>query len=186
MAESNNQQKRHSQAQEAFGYPPLTERARNLAILIANILDSVGFRYGSAVGLMTHSDDSITVAVSGHPNTMRNAIGHIESRLIELKNSGEITDYRFGPEMPDPTRTPLEPTEFPDGTIRASPICVEPRLGEAARGHRSPPDGMAVLWRQAGARGRENPYPDSRDARFMFPCNSCADNSSAIMVGQAS
>lgn len=172
--------------QEEFGYPLLTERAKNFALLMAKTLDLAGFRYGSAVGVMTHLDGSITVAVSGHPNAMRNAIGHLEPRLRELQDSGEISGYRFGPEMPDPNRTPLRPVEFPEGTVRASPVCAEPRLGEAARDHDSPPDGMGVVWRPLGARGRENPYPDLRDARLMGPCQSCADNRSAIMTGQAS
>ncbi len=134
---------------------------------MAGTLDLAGFRYSPAVGVMTHSDGSITVAVSGL--AQRNVIDHLEPQLIELQNKGSITGYRFGPEMPDPNRPPLRPTLFPDGTVRTSLVCAEIRLGETARDHDSPPDGMAVVWRKEGARGRGNPYPDF--LRFMCPCN---------------
>jgi hypothetical protein len=173
--------------QEEFGYPPLTDKAKFLATHIADTLDDVGFQYGSAVGVMTHEDGSVTVAISGSPAAMTNARNILEPRLQMLQHQGGLTGYRFGPEMPDETLTPLRPVMFPDGTDRTSPTCAEPRLGEAARAQDSPPDGMAVVWR-AEATGRNNPYPDARQTshQFMYPCNSCAINCSIILNGPSS
>jgi hypothetical protein len=151
------QPQRQDRPQEAFGYPPLTEKAESLANDLANTLDDAAFQYGPAVGVMTHEDGSVTVAISGSPTAMKNARNHLEPRLQTLQEGGEITGYRFGPETPESDRTPLQFTTSPDGRRRISPTCAEPRLGEAARGHDSPPDGMAVVWRPVGAKDKNNP-----------------------------
>jgi hypothetical protein len=129
----------------------------SLANDLANTLDDAAFQYGPAVGGMTHEDGSVTVAISGSPTAMKNARNHLEPRLQTLQEGGEITGYRFGPETPESDRTPLQFTTSPDGRRRISPTCAEPRLGEAARGHDSPPDGMAVVWRPVGAKDKNNP-----------------------------
>jgi RHS repeat-associated protein len=182
--------------QEQAGFPPRTRKAVAIANDLADALnahintlpnDDPLRNSANAVGVMTHPDGTITVAVSGSPAAAARANEALTPHLDQMQQNGQISGYRFGPD--DAYRQSADQRT----------TCAAPRLGDGARtpdapppggqGPRvpdpsgttpPPPNGMAEVWRRDD---RPNPNPDPRGQNTMYPCDSCAAHASGIMNG---
>lgn len=162
-----------TQKTEQVKYPPSTPTSEAAAIRVRDAMDraGIGKTVARSVGVLTHKDETVTIAVSGNAREVQKVYNRLKQTLdAEFGPS----NYRFGPAEMDTTG--FAPITLDDREL-IKDTCAEPRLFQGARTHDSPVTGMTVIWRGKG----ENPYPLEPGSDFMDPCQSCQINEQTII-----